>query len=778
MSPRRRHLGMTPRRRHLAMSPRRRHLGMRHLAMSPRRRHLGMTPRRRHLAMSPRRRHLAMSPAEETPGPCPRGGDTWTMTPRRRHRHVPAEETPGHVPAEETPGHDPAEETPGPCPRGGDTWACPRGGDTWACPPRRRHLAMSPRRRHLGMSPAEETPGHVSTENTRSILDTVQTIVASGAAQLLEGEAAAEINMSWTTHVKRSRGALPMPEYKRARQEIKKKSSDTLKLQKKAKKGKRNLSHRPRLLLVDETEKQAVRKALIEERQRLCCFVAMLRPLVDEEMAMLGEVTHLQTISDDLKALTSDPHKLPPASEQVIMDLKDSALFPASATMSRKSSMCSSSLNSVNSSDSRGSSSGSHSHSPSSSSSSSSTSSSHNLLHNNHHNNNNNHHRHHHHRYRSSTLPLQAPPRLSSISSHDSGFTSSSHEQNAPSQSPSPMPADAKDWAKPGPYDQPMVNTLRRRKDKEHPPTSLDCYGCANGDGRTPAPRAHLCPTPLGAGGGHGASLPLDMAEELGCRPLGSGPQLDTQSSSRDSIQCSSGYSTQSTTPCCSEDTIPSQGARRPGAGVQQQSLFDKSSTIPRNSEISQSYRRMFQAKEAGLDRRPAQRARVPRGPYPPTPPRPRARPPHAGTATIRRTPSTKPAVRRSGSAPATGPIPIRTPVVPAQIPTVPDLPAARLHADRSGGEQAVSGPRGPDGPLSPGREGLSRAFAQTSAHAPPTYASLGFLPSQRPGATQEEWGGEEEVEVEQGGSMLAAIRKGVRLKRTLTNDRSAPRIA
>lgn len=37
----------------------------------------------------------------------------------------------------------------------------------------------------------------------------------------------------------------------------------------------------------------------------------------DEEISMLGEVTHLQAISDDLKALTSDPHKLPPASEQV-----------------------------------------------------------------------------------------------------------------------------------------------------------------------------------------------------------------------------------------------------------------------------------------------------------------------------------------------------------------------------------------------------------------------------------------------------------------------------
>lgn len=38
---------------------------------------------------------------------------------------------------------------------------------------------------------------------------------------------------------------------------------------------------------------------------------------------MLGEVTHLQTISDDLKALTSDPHKLPPASEQVRTYTKD-----------------------------------------------------------------------------------------------------------------------------------------------------------------------------------------------------------------------------------------------------------------------------------------------------------------------------------------------------------------------------------------------------------------------------------------------------------------------
>lgn len=38
---------------------------------------------------------------------------------------------------------------------------------------------------------------------------------------------------------------------------------------------------------------------------------------------MLGEVTHLQTISDDLRSLTSDPHKLPPASEQVRENVED-----------------------------------------------------------------------------------------------------------------------------------------------------------------------------------------------------------------------------------------------------------------------------------------------------------------------------------------------------------------------------------------------------------------------------------------------------------------------
>lgn len=652
-------------------------------------------------------------------------------------------------------------------------------------------------------------------------------------------------------------------EYKRARQEIKKKSSDTLKLQKKAKKadnfGRGDIQPQldsamqdvsDKYILLEETEKQALRKALIEERQRFCCFVAMLRPIVDEEISMLGEVTHLQTISEDLKALTSDPHKLPPASEQVILDLKGSDYgwsyqtppSSPSTTMSRKSSMCSS-LNSVNSSDSRGSS-GSHSHSPSSSSSSSS---SHHLFH----------HHHPRHRYRSSTLPQQTPARLPSISSHDSGFISSSQDQYTLSKSSSPLPAEKKacptssssemsetgllhsdcstpssladttapqpstdkDWAKPGPYDQPMVNTLRRKKDKESPAV-VDSNGSMNCDNSPPsaqtaAPAALQTPsqsalvqdknrnTPAAVGPGD-----IEAQDDL-TLVLSRGLELDTQRSSRDSIQCSSGYSTQTNTPCCSEDTIPSQvsdydyfSMAGDPESEQQQSDFDKSSTIPRNSDITQSYRRMFQAK------RPASTAGLPSsqvpypgpgayhtGPYPSTPihtgaypstptaqypPTPTGHGPvivTPGVATIRRTPSSKPSGRRSGSVTGTGPIPIRTPVVPVKIPTVPDMPGAvngNRGEEMGGREESPSSPTFGGG-KDPGTLPMASWSGQATTNPPnlPNYVSQQHLQSEM----RQEGGGEDSGEQEEG-DMLMAIRKGVKLKRTFTNDRSAPRIA
>uniref|UniRef100_A0AAZ3RX48 IMD domain-containing protein n=1 Tax=Oncorhynchus tshawytscha TaxID=74940 RepID=A0AAZ3RX48_ONCTS len=600
-------------------------------------------------------------------------------------------------------------------------------------------------------------------------------------------------------------------EYKKVRSEIKKKSLDTLKLQKKAKKGRGDVQPQlnsamqgvsDKYLLLEETEKQAVRKALVEERSRLCTFVSMLRPVVDEEISMLGEVTHLQTISDDLKMLTMDPHKLPPASEQVILDLKGSDYnwsyqtppSSPSTTRSRKSSMCSS-LNSVNSSDSR-SSGTSHSHSPSSSSCSS------------------------HYGYRSSTMPQQAAARLSSMSSHDSGFIS--QPDTYTSKSPSPMPQETlpqvrlnyihyttlpsgktllsvhwtlypeikpshlleswsrpgsallpdyphyctlgpnmvptskvpswKDWAKPGPYDQPMVNTLRRRKDKDPVPADIS-----------------YAPLPLPAG-----VIPvceMEAHEELALA-LSRGLQLDshTQCSSRDSLHCSSGYSTQSTTPCCSEDTIASQVSdydyfSMGGDQEVDQQEFDKSSTIPRNSDISQSYRRMFQSK------RPASTAGLPStaGSVIMTP----------GVATIRRTPSTKPSARRG----TTGPIPIRTPVIPVKIPTVPGLVGGGFPGGLGipgGPGVGLEEPEEAQSPESPaqGEEGelgvLPLAFWSGQATTNPPLA-----PHQPRVQCQGEGGSLEDGEVMdgQGGNMLLVIQRGVKLKRTNTNDRSAPRI-
>ncbi|XP_042780051.1 protein MTSS 1 isoform X9 [Panthera leo] len=562
-------------------------------------------------------------------------------------------------------------------------------------------------------------------------------------------------------------------EYKKARQEIKKKSSDTLKLQKKAKKGRGDIQPQldsalqdvnDKYLLLEETEKQAVRKALIEERGRFCTFISMLRPVIEEEISMLGEITHLQTISEDLKSLTMDPHKLPSSSEQVILDLKGSDYSwsyqtppsSPSTTMSRKSSVCSS-LNSVNSSDSR--SSGSHTHSPSS-----------------------------HYRYRGSNLAQQAPVRLSSVSSHDSGFISQDAFQ---SKSPSPMPPEApnQDWAKPGPYDQPLVNTLQRRKEKRE----LD----PNGGGSTAVGGAPAAaeeaqrPRSMTVSAATRPGEEMEACEELALA-LSRGLQLDTQRSSRDSLQCSSGYSTQTTTPCCSEDTIPSQVSDYDYFSVSgdqeaDQQEFDKSSTIPRNSDISQSYRRMFQAK------RPASTAGLPTtlGPAMVTP----------GVATIRRTPSTKPSVRRGTI--GAGPIPIKTPVIPVKTPTVPDLPGV-LPAPPDGpeerGEHSPESPSVGEGPQGVTSMPSSMWSGQASVNPP--------LPGPKPSIPEEHRQAIPESEAEdqerdpssataspgqipesdaadpsprdtpQGEDMLNAIRRGVKLKKTTTNDRSAPRFS
>ncbi|XP_055993023.1 protein MTSS 2 isoform X2 [Sorex fumeus] len=615
-------------------------------------------------------------------------------------------------------------------------------------------------------------------------------------------------------------------EYKRARHEIKKKSSDTLKLQKKARKGRGGKGDlQPQLdsalqdvndmyLLLEETEKQAVRRALIEERGRFCSFIAFLQPVVNGELTMLGEITHLQGIIDDLVVLTAEPHKLPPASEQVIKDLKGSDYTwsyqtppsSPSSSGSRKSSMCSAPSSGGSAKGGGPRPGGAQAYSPSPTC-----------------------------RYRSLAQPANASARLPSVSSHDSGFVS---QDPAYSKPPSPMPSDitsqkssssasseasetcqsvsecsspTSDWSKGGAHEQPGT-TLPRRKDRVEVLRDTEpgpAMGSPLGPSGEEAPRARMSPATIAAKHGEEVS---PAASDL-AMVLTRGLSLEHQKSSRDSLQYSSGYSTQTTTPSCSEDTIPSQGSDydcysvNGDADGEGPAEFDKSSTIPRNSNIAQNYRRLLQTK------RPASTAGLPTAGLPPAAGLPSGAPP--GVATIRRTPSTKPAVRRALS--SAGPIPIRPPIVPVKTPTVPDSPGY-AGPTRAGSEECVfycedaaAGALGPELPraspkrlslpntawgspdtaagpgaedeeqqqLAANRHSLVEKLGElvAGAHALaegefPFPSALGTAPTQETPTPPPAAAGDPPAE-----DMLVAIRRGVRLRRTVTNDRSAPRI-
>ncbi|XP_038871102.1 protein MTSS 1 isoform X3 [Salvelinus namaycush] len=333
-----------------------------------------------------------------------------------------------------------------------------------------------------------------------------------------------------------------------------------------------------RYAVLEETEKRAACRALIEERGRYCSFVSMLKPMLDHEISMLGEVTHLQTILEDLSTLTAEPSKLPLSSEQVILDLKGSDYSysyqtpPASPsnTLSRKSSI-SGNYNSVR-------------HVPSLDSI-------------------------------TSSLDGIRPPSMESaqeVSGSWSGHTGSGTENGT---------------AMPPPHN------------------SYTQHG----------ERARAMSTP---------GKPQSAREQLALA-LGGGLNSEAPRTSHDSLHCSSGYSTQTTTPSCSEDTIPSHAVKKElplydydyiclHRGEEEHHGppdFDKSSTIPRNSDLSLQYRKMFQSK------RPASTVSL------------LAEPELLGlcqshTATIRRKPSSKPAYRR-GTISGGVPIPISTPQVP-----------------------------------------------------------------------------------------------------------------
>ncbi|KAM8914331.1 protein MTSS 1 isoform 4-T4 [Spinachia spinachia] len=429
-------------------------------------------------------------------------------------------------------------------------------------------------------------------------------------------------------------------EYKKARADIKKKSSDTIKLQKKMKKGKDEVRGQldnalqdvnVRYAVLEETEKRAVCRALIEERARYCSFVSMLKPVLDHEINMLGEVTHLQTILEDLTNLTAEPNKLPPSSEQVILDLKGSDF-----------------------------------------------------------------------NYSYQTPPASPSNTLSRKSSISSNYQSGSVRH------------------------VPSLDSISCAVDGEHLQEAgahLASGGAENG----------LLAPPQSAYSHHGERARAMSASGKSCSArdqlaltLGA-LNSDAPRSSRDSLHCSSGYSTQTTTPSCSEDTIhthvdyesislhgdaDSFSLHHLSHGGGGQSDFDRSSTIPRNSDLSFQYRKFAQSKRpASTVSLLAEPDFIGRS----------AHQPASHTATIRRKPSSKPAYRR-GTISGGVPIPICTPQVPL-----------KALAGNGGSEENVFAVPSAGGAGGLGYSKLCTSTQSLSALPPPSSPYYQLVPGQMP---------------------------------------------
>ncbi|KRX80159.1 Metastasis suppressor protein 1, partial [Trichinella sp. T6] len=148
-------------------------------------------------------------------------------------------------------------------------------------------------------------------------------------------------------------------EFKRNRNEIRKRIGDKLRLQKKLRKGSlsmqsmvdtvvNDIKNRSNVLL--SAEQQSLRQAMIEQRAQFCYFISCFKPIMDEELALFGEIAHMQELVEQLCRLTADPYTLPAASEAVIIDVKGlentwrfqtPPSSPGSSYGSRKSSFCS-----------------------------------------------------------------------------------------------------------------------------------------------------------------------------------------------------------------------------------------------------------------------------------------------------------------------------------------------------------------------------------------------------------------------------------------------------
>ncbi|XP_033115355.1 protein MTSS 2-like isoform X6 [Anneissia japonica] len=425
-------------------------------------------------------------------------------------------------------------------------------------------------------------------------------------------------------------------EYKKARHEIKKKSTDTLRLQKKAKKGKMDVQYRldsalqevtDKYLLLEETEKAAVRNCLVEERSRYCTFVTLIKPVVDEECSMLSETTHLSTILDDIMIQVKDPYTLPKASEQVILDIKGQENKWSFPTIGQNGDQSSSECSTP-----------SYDSLPPPPPSWTSWSSNNSL---------------------NQSMPLPPPP-VTNSSLPEKPLVNSKSKNNDVVLSPCPpiVPDfnmthinQAATVGQSDPLYDELSNLHFHETSKIVPqPTGMEGkrqnpYEHRRTRSATlPQKKVSQPALPVTA------DLAMALARGLGAHTPG-GRNLANVQHSQLSLQ-SSGYGTQTTTPSASDDTIASEDFDCYSLQAEKQTdlIFEKPSTIPRNGDVSNSYQ------HTSTPRRPASTAGLPFAATPANNMNRRAVPSYC---TLRRG-KPPPPVRRtsltSGSSPSTTP--------------------------------------------------------------------------------------------------------------------------
>jgi len=124
-----------------------------------------------------------------------------------------------------------------------------------------------------------------------------------------------------------------LKEFKKVRSEIKRKIELIHKLRRKSRKESssngeivQQIEQQTRELYIkyrvlEEQERQAVRRINMEERAQFCGFAACLKPVLSEELTVMAEIENIGEVVDSLATIIRDPHVIPDTTDQVIQEI-------------------------------------------------------------------------------------------------------------------------------------------------------------------------------------------------------------------------------------------------------------------------------------------------------------------------------------------------------------------------------------------------------------------------------------------------------------------------